>query len=581
MLSLIYSVNNIISILGKYKKSVRLGYLASLLESFMSFTPYMVLFYIVKVGLERAYEMKDFYLVAAAMFLSVFLRALFKRWQDKLQQDKGYYAFSDNRLRLTDHLAKLNMGYYTEGNIGNFSSVVTTDIVFIEEYASSQMGIAVSSTTNLITSVLFLFLFDYRLGIVYVLLLALALYGIDCLVKAMKRNVDLRQKKFADLSSGVISFIKGMQTVKAFNMQRERSTILESEIEKTQESSLDLVQDVHRANLFFNIFSALPVALMVVFVSYWMLQGSFDLAYGIGFIVFSFVMFMPVMLMGNAAEVLSVSDAAIERYKEMMSIEEMKDHRDTSFQIDKMNIRFQDVSFAYEDKEVLKNINLEIKEKTFTALVGKSGSGKSTIANLIVRFWDVEKGEILIDGKNIKEIPQEELLSNISMVFQNVYLFHDTVFNNIAFGNTEATEEEVIEAAKKARCHDFIMALEKGYDAIIGEGGATLSGGEKQRISIARAILKDAKLILLDEATAGIDPENEKYIQEAIEELVKNKTLIVIAHRFSTIQNADKIVFLEDGEIVEEGSSEELLALDGKYKRQYDFYRKISASDES
>jgi ATP-binding cassette subfamily B protein len=547
----------------------------------MAFTPYMVLFYIVKVGLERAYEMKDFYLVAAAMFLSVFLRALFKRWQDKLQQDKGYYAFSDNRLRLTDHLAKLNMGYYTEGNIGNFSSVVTTDIVFIEEYASSQMGIAVSSTTNLITSVLFLFFFDYRLGIVYVLLLALALYGIDCLVKAMKRNVDVRQKKFADLSSGVISFIKGMQTVKAFNMQRERSTILESEIEKTQESSLDLVRDVHRAILFFNVFSALPVALMVVFVSYWMIQGSFDLAYGIGFIVSSFVMFMPVMLMGNAAEVLSVSGAAIERYKEMMSIEEMKDHRDTSFQIDKMNICFQDVSFAYEDKEVLKNIHLEIKEKTFTALVGKSGSGKSTIANLIVRFWDVEKGEILIDGKNIKEIPQEELLSNISMVFQNVYLFHDTVFNNIAFGNTDATKEEVIEAAKKARCHDFIMALEKGYDAIIGEGGATLSGGEKQRISIARAILKDAKLILLDEATAGIDPENEKYIQEAIEELVKSKTLIVIAHRFSTIQNADKIVFLEDGEIVEEGSSEELLALDGKYKRQYDFYRKISASDES
>ncbi|NLN96914.1 MAG: ABC transporter ATP-binding protein [Eubacteriaceae bacterium] len=581
MLSLIYSVNNIISILGKYKKSVRLGYLAALLESFMAFTPYMVLFYIVKVGLERAYEMKDFYLVAAAMFLSVFLRALFKRWQDKLQQDKGYYAFSDNRLRLTDHLAKLNMGYYTEGNIGNFSSVVTTDIVFIEEYASSQMGIAVSSTTNLITSVLFLFFFDYRLGIVYVLLLALALYGIDCLVKAMKRNVDVRQKKFADLSSGVISFIKGMQTVKAFNMQRERSTILESEIEKTQESSLDLVRDVHRAILFFNVFSALPVALMVVFVSYWMIQGSFDLAYGIGFIVSSFVMFMPVMLMGNAAEVLSVSGAAIERYKEMMSIEEMKDHRDTSFQIDKMNICFQDVSFAYEDKEVLKNIHLEIKEKTFTALVGKSGSGKSTIANLIVRFWDVEKGEILIDGKNIKEIPQEELLSNISMVFQNVYLFHDTVFNNIAFGNTDATKEEVIEAAKKARCHDFIMALEKGYDAIIGEGGATLSGGEKQRISIARAILKDAKLILLDEATAGIDPENEKYIQEAIEELVKSKTLIVIAHRFSTIQNADKIVFLEDGEIVEEGSSEELLALDGKYKRQYDFYRKISASDES
>lgn len=579
MLSVVYSVKNIISILGDYRKSVRLGYLAALLESVTAFAPYIALFFIVKTGMERAYEMKDFYLVTALMFVGVLLRALFKRWQDTLQQDKGYYAFSENRLQLTDHLAKLNMGYYTEGNIGNFSSVVTTDIVFIEEYASAQMGVAISSITNLFTSLVFLFFFDYRLGLAYVILLAVSLYGIDRLVKAMKRNARTRQDNFADLSFGVISFVKGMQTVKAFNMQRERSTILEREIEKSRQGAIDLVLDVNRDLWFFNLFSALPVALMVVLVSYLMMHG-FDLAYGIGFIVFSFVMFMPVILMGNAAEILGVSDAAIARYKEIMAIPEMKDQQETPFKINKMNIRFEDVSFAYEEKEVLKNINLDIEENTFTALVGRSGSGKTTIANLIVRFWGVEKGEILIDGMNIKEIPQEELHKNVSMVFQDVYLFHDTVYNNIAFGNKQATKEQVIEAAKKARCHDFIMELEGGYDAVIGEGGSSLSGGEKQRISIARAILKDAKLILLDEATAGIDPENEKYIQEAMEELVKNKTLIVIAHRFSTIQRADKIVFLEDGQIIEEGTEEELLAMNGKYKRQHDFYLKIAESQE-
>lgn len=578
MLSIIRSVKNIISILGDYKKSVRLGYLAAFLESLASFVPYMTLFYIVKVALERPFEMKDFYIVTLIMFVGVTLRALFKRWQDQLQQDKGYYAFSDNRLQLTDHLAKLNMGYYTEGNIGNMTSVVTTDIVFIEEYASSQLGISVSSIASLCMSLIFLFLFDIRLGISYVILLAVALYGIDRMIAAMKRNARRRQDDLADLSNGVISFVKGMQTVKAFNMQRERSTILESKIDKTKKGAIGLVLDASKDMYIFHILSALPVAIMIVLVSYLMLNSGFDTAYGIGFIVFSFVMFMPIILLGNAAEVLGVSDAAIQRYHEVMNIPEMADNKESNVKIDKMNISFKDVTFAYEDKEVLKDINLEIKEKTLTALVGKSGSGKTTIANLIVRFWDVEKGEILIDGINIKDIPQEELLANISMVFQDVYLFNDTVFNNIAFGNVEATKEDVIEAAKKARCHDFIMELENGYDSIIGEGGSSLSGGEKQRISIARAILKDAKLILLDEATAGVDPENEKFIQEAIEALVKDKTLIVIAHRLSTIQNADNIVFLEDGRIIEQGSSQELIKLNGKYKRQHDFYLKTSDS---
>lgn len=572
MIRVIKSMRHILVHLGKYRKYIRLGYPVAILESNMAFVPYMLLFYLIKVGIERSFERKDFYTVFLGMVVSVALRAVFKRLHDILQQDKGYYAFAENRLKLTEHLAKLNMGYYTDGNIGNITSVITTDISFIEEYAMMQMGILISGMASLVPSTIFLFLFDFRLGALYLGLILIGTLCLGCFLRAMNRNARTRQDNLSRLSHAVLNFMRGMQTIKAFNMQREKSTEMNTEIERTQKGSLHFVTDVAGAQLLFLLGSSLPTAAMIIYISHLILARGFDLAYGLGFIVFSFVIFLPLTLFGNAAEILEIAEASIERYNVIMQEKEMEDRKDASIPIEKMDIQFRDVSFAYEEKQVLKEINLEIKDRSFTALVGRSGSGKTTIANLIARFWDVEEGEIRIDGKNIKEIPTQTLLSNISMVFQRVYLFNDTIYNNIAFGNPKATREEVIEAAKKARCHDFILKLEQGYDTMVGEGGSTLSGGEKQRISIARAILKDAPLILLDESTAGIDPENERFIQEAIEELVRDKTLIVIAHRLSTIRHADRIVYMEDGRILESGTHEELLARKGEYKKQYDFY---------
>ena len=574
MFKILKSLKNLISLLGKYRKHVYSGCIIALFESSMAFVPFALLFYVIKVGIERPFEMKDFYFVFGIMVAGVLLRALFKRLQDSLQQDKGYYAFSENRLDLTNHLSKLNMGYYTDTYIGNITSVVTTDITFIEEYAIAQLGLATSSLASIVPSVIFLFLFDYRLCILYVLLMIVAMWGLDISLRAMNRNSRTRQDNLGNLSNSVLNFVKGMQTIKAFNMQKEKTSLLEKDIETTKEGSIHFVKDVGLANFIFYILSNLPTGIMIVVVSYLMINSGFSLAYGLGFIVFSFVMFLPVTILGTSAEIFSVTDAAVDRFSEIMNEKEIF-NSEKNVALEKMNISFKNVTFAYENKEVLKNINLDFNDKTFTALVGKSGSGKTTIANLIARFWDVEKGEITIDGHNIKDISIENLLDSISMVFQRVYLFNDTIFNNIAFGNKKATKDDVIKAAKKARCHDFIMKLENGYDTIIGEGGSTLSGGEKQRISIARAILKDAKLILLDEATAGIDPENEKFILEAIDELVKNKTLIVIAHRLSTIQKADNIVYLEDGEIKEMGTHDELLEKNGRYKKQFDFYTKM------
>ncbi len=574
MNSLFKSFKDIIGILGEYKVPFRWGYFVSIIEHAFAFVPYFTLFYIIKIGVERAFTQSDFYFVFLLMVGSLVLRIIFKRIQDGLQQDKGYYALTKSRLAIAKHLENLNMGYYTEGNIGNISSIVTSDIVFVEEFGISQMGLSISSIISIVISIIFLFVFDYRIGILYVILSAICMYILDHLLKKQKIHSRERQDSLADLSNSLLSFVKGIEVIKAFNMKREKNADIEFQIDKTKTSALNMVHKMNIHLLSFELFTSISSAFMMIFVAYLMFTNGFDISYGIGFIVFSFNIFLPITLLGFSSEMLSVTGAGIDRYNDLMLEPELKNKAESKLKPKKMDITFKNVSFAYDKNEVLQDINLEIKDKTFTALVGQSGSGKTTVVNLLARFWDIEKGEILIDGINIKDMSFETLLSDISMVFQRVYLFNDTVYNNIAFGSSDASREDVVMAAKKARCHDFIMSLENGYDTVLSESGSSLSGGEKQRLSIARALLKNAKIILLDEATVGIDPENEKFIQEAIDELVKDKTLIVIAHRLSTIRRADTIVYLEKGKIIEQGTHKELIDKGGKYKSQFDFYTK-------
>ena len=261
-------------------------------------------------------------------------------------------------------------------------------------------------------------------------------------------------------------------------------------------------------------------------------------------------------------------NSCMNRIEEIFNEKELPD--DGKFSIPKHSdmpeVEFKNVRFAYRDKEVLHDISFALPKHTMMALVGPSGGGKSTVANLLARFWDISSGQVLMRGKDVRKVRLCDLMDHISMVFQRVYLFQDTIYNNIAMGRPDATREEVMKAAKKARCYDFIMALPNGFDTIIGEGGETLSGGEKQRISIARCILKNAPIVILDEATASVDADNESYIQQAISELCRGKTLLVIAHRLNTIQNADQILVIADGKIVQRGSHEELMAVGGLYK---------------
>ena len=299
-------------------------------------------------------------------------------------------------------------------------------------------------------------------------------------------------------------------------------------------------------------------------------SGALSLAYVLGVLLFVFDLFGPLKALYGEASRLTVMNAALDRIEAVLEEPELSDtgkqHIPDQTQSGQPEVQFNDVAFAYQDKEVLHHINFAMKKNSMTALVGPSGGGKSTIANLLARLWDIRSGNIKIRGVDIRDVPLSELMNQISMVFQRVYLFQDTIYNNISMGKPDATEKEIYAAAKKARCYDFIMALPDGFQTVVGEGGATLSGGEKQRISIARCILKDAPIVMLDEATASVDTDNESYIQEAISELVKGKTLLVIAHRLNTIQNADQILVINNGQISQHGTHEELMKQSGIYQ---------------
>lgn len=296
------------------------------------------------------------------------------------------------------------------------------------------------------------------------------------------------------------------------------------------------------------------------------LRGQMDFTMMLMFVFFSFSIFASLEPISDSAHTLGVIGDAMDQL-EALRAGSFIDADGREIKLEHYDIEFKNVNFGYDSRQVLKDVSFRIPEKTSTAIVGPSGSGKTTICSLLARFYDPQSGSISVGGHNLREFTCDSLLSNISMVFQNVYLFHDTIRANICFGKPDATEEEMIEAAKKARCHDFIMALPQGYDTVVGEGGGTLSGGEKQRISIARAILKNAPIIILDEATASIDPENEHLIQQAISELTRGKTIITIAHRLATIQTADQILVIDDGRVVESGTHAELIKQEGLYRR--------------
>ncbi|EHL09555.1 hypothetical protein HMPREF9625_01528 [Oribacterium parvum ACB1] len=630
-------LHRIVCMTGKYSSRIRASYITSFIKGIMMKAPLIFSFMAISLFMKGQMQEKICLYLGIGLVLCIAVEAVFEHITNVLQSATGYEVFADMRMRLGDHLRKLPMGYFTEGNMGKISTVLCTDMVFIEECCMSVLSELVTFMISQGLMTLMMFVMDIRLGIsALAVVLAFVIVG-NCMMKTTLAHSKTKQEGSESLTEEVLDFAEGIGIIKSFNMLGEKSKSLSAEFEKSCRESIDFEKSYGPWARALYLTYGIGTSFMLAVAGLLYAKGEMSPDYMVGMILFLFDLFISIESYYGQITRLTVTAASLDRIEEVFEAEELHDSKDTALSTDGKETRkdsgdmamsesakekekdsvditmsenarktlndsadialskdvnitwddsadtvffentkeaqknsvveYSDVSFGYTGKNVLNHISFSMKKGEMTALVGPSGSGKSTIASLLARFWDIREGTIKLNGKDIKNISLGSLMDQISMVFQRVYLFKDTIYNNIAMGRPSATREEVIEAAKKARCYDLIRSLPEGFDTVIGEGGASLSGGEKQRISIARCILKDSPIVILDEATASVDADNERAIQEAISELCKNKTLLVIAHRLKTIKDADQILVVSDGKIIERGNHDKLMKEDGIYAR--------------
>lgn len=560
--------NKMLNMSGKYKSRIIIAVVFSLIKSIASKMPICLAFFTLSKFYNNTLKSEDCIKIFIGMLMILIIEATAQYISDALQSGAGYNIFCDKRIDLGQHLRKLPMGYFNEGNIGKISSVISTDMIFIEEMAMSTIADNMGYIFSAAIMIVFMFYLNIFLGCAALLISVVVIIIGENMNKISLIKGAEKQEKSEKMTNAVLEFVQGISIIKSYNLLGKKSEELTNAFRNSRDHSLGFEKELTPWQRNLNIIYAFGITLIVGITVYLQQTGTISAPYLFGVILFVFDLFGPLKALYGESTRFTVMNSCIDRIDDLFNVKELPDNGEKHIpekEKDNTEIEFENVTFGYTNKDIIKNISFKVKKNSMLALVGPSGGGKSTIANLLVRFWDIKEGAIKIRGRNISEVPLSELMDNVSMVFQRVYLFQDTIYNNISMGRKDASKEQVYEAAKKARCYDFIMSLPDKFDTVIGEGGATLSGGEKQRISIARCILKDAPIVVLDEATASVDIDNERYIQEAISELVKDKTLLVIAHRLNTIKNAEKIMVISDGKIADIGTHEELIKKKGIY----------------
>lgn len=563
-------IKRLIDWTGKYKKRVYIGFIYAFINSIFTSLPIMLATYGLGLVFDdykgiRTFDNDKIIYISILMILVIGGRFLFSYLRAVTQESVGCEATAEQRIRLGNILKRVSLGFFNSNNMGEISSAVTTDLSFIEMLSMNMINTVVNGYITVLVMILFLLFYCPLAGIISLSGIVLSALFLYIAAKISDKNASIHQKAQDSIVENTIEFLRGMQTIKAFKQEG----VSVQGIRKAYKNHKDVNIKIELENCPYNclyqfVLKAASVGIIAV-SAYLTYTRKMDVNIMLMMDMFSFVMFSQIEPLSNAIHVIEVVNKTLDKLEKIEKAD-IIDKDGQNIELKKHDIKFSDVCFSYDKKQILNNISFYIPEGSTTAIVGPSGSGKTTICNLIARFYDVNSGVITVGDKNIKDITCDSLLKNISMVFQKVYLFNDTIKNNILFGNQNASDNEVINAAIKAHCHEFISKLPNGYDTIIGDGGATLSGGEKQRISIARAILKDSPIIILDEATASVDPENEHLIQNAISSLTKGKTVIVIAHRLATIQDADQILVIDNGDVVQKGNHLELINQEGIYK---------------
>ena len=499
------------------------------------------------------------------MAVSVIGQILITLKTTMLQCEAGYHSCCHKRIEIAEHLRYLPMGFFNRNSLGAITNVTTNTMESLADVAARIVMVTTQGILTTSVIAVFILCFDWRIGLVLVAGILLFLLFNSIMQKATIPLASRKHRADEDLVSQVIEYVQGIAEVKNYSMTDSRARKLDATINEKRDTDTAVEFTVMPWVTIQNITTKLTGMLMSILSLKFYFDGTMPLLYCIMMMISAFMVFESLEAMGSFSALLRTVHVAVTKTKEIMDMPPM-DIDGADITPARRDIELKNVDFSYDRKKIIDNVSLTIPEKTTTAFVGPSGGGKTTLCHLMARFWDVQGGQVLLGGRNVKDYSFDSLMKNFSFVFQNVYLFEDTIANNIRFGEPGASMDRVIEAAKKARCHDFIMALPEGYQTVIGEGGASLSGGEKQRISIARAIMKNAPVIILDEATANVDPESETELTAAIEELTKEKTIIMIAHRLKTVRNADQIFVIDNGKIAQHGTHDELIRKNGIYK---------------
>ena len=574
-------LNDIKTLSGKEFKRLKKPVFLLVIDSLFYMINYMMFYFTIVDLITETFTLNKIIVYTAIMIVANTVRYLFNRVGYTGIQSQGARIIQDLRLRMGDHLRNLNLGYFNKHNIGNVINIITNDLQDFEHVLTHSTSEIIKLGILSVYLLLVTFAISPILGILQILIAAA---GAIFIVLGMKKSSKIALKKkytMDDVVSRMVEYISGMELFKSYNLAGEKFKRLKDSFNDLKKESINTEIALAPYILIFQLTVDISFALLLLASTQFFISGSINK-----------IMFFSYIIIGlSLSNILKAFSGQYVFFQYMKlatdKLINVYNEKEISYEFEVMpfknyDIKFENVSFSYEkDKPVLKNISFEAKQGTSTALVGSSGSGKTTVTNLIARFWDCQSGIISIDVTDITKIYPEELLTNISMIFQDVYLVNDTIENNIKLGKPDATHEEVVKAAKDASCHEFITELENSYDTVVGEGGSTLSGGEKQRISIARALLKDTPIILLDEATASLDADNEHEIRKSLDKLIKNKTVITIAHKLNTIKNYDQIIVMSDGIIEEKGTHEELMKNKKRYYEMYTEMKKAQSNEYS